>query len=572
MISIWMVYSAGVALLLGLAALAAERLCRASGRPTRWVWAAALATSLFAPAILTGFGSAGAAAGAAAVPAAAEITTAAPVGLPGRAAPVETYSSSAWVERALGLAWLTGSAGFGVILLLSAVSLARDRRGWRHGTVGGRPVKVSAGTGPAVAGFLWPEVVVPRWVLEWDAESQRLLVEHEAEHQRAGDTHLLLASLVGLLFAPWNPVLWWQTRRLRFAIEVDCDARVLRTRPSIQKYGELLIQVARCSPATLAPITAFSRSDSFLERRIRILASPERPPRRSAQLAVWALILLPPIAAFTLPPPEPPALGRLALATGEPQSQSGLDLATLQPSSRDPALEIGSDLTFTAIEVRPELRNPAGVAAAIQSSMAEFDGLATPGDTVVLWAFVDAEGLVRNTRLVSSSGSLPLDQAAREALLETARFTPARNASGPVPAWIQVPLSLQAKTSLESVRIAIAMTPPPPPPASIAGSAVSRPSTSGLPTLHEPMAFENLVARAYPVELREDGIRGTAVIWAFVDASGTVGSTRLATSSGNEQLDLIAREVVLKARFSAAPNPRVAAPAWVGVPVAFVPR
>ena len=32
---------------------------------------------------------------------------------------------------------------------------------------------------------------------------------------------------MAVVLMPWNLPLWWQWRRLRFAIEVDCDARVL---------------------------------------------------------------------------------------------------------------------------------------------------------------------------------------------------------------------------------------------------------------------------------------------------------------------------------------------------------
>ncbi|UUZ52386.1 hypothetical protein LP419_22985 [Massilia sp. H-1] len=43
----------------------------------------------------------------------------------------------------------------------------------------------------------------------------------------ARDPQLLGLALLVLVAMPWNLPMWWQLRRLRHAIEVDCDARVL---------------------------------------------------------------------------------------------------------------------------------------------------------------------------------------------------------------------------------------------------------------------------------------------------------------------------------------------------------
>jgi hypothetical protein len=43
--------------------------------------------------------------------------------------------------------------------------------------------------------------------------------------------------------APAGPFAWWQLHRLRYAIEVDCDARVLKSGLDTGQFGETLIGV-----------------------------------------------------------------------------------------------------------------------------------------------------------------------------------------------------------------------------------------------------------------------------------------------------------------------------------------
>ena len=79
-----------------------------------------------------------------------------------------------------------------------------------------------------------------------------------------------LASLA-LIVMPWNPALWWQMLRLRVAVELDCDARVLRDADA-RSYGDLLLEVARPRRRLmLLGATAFAERASQLERRIRAI-------------------------------------------------------------------------------------------------------------------------------------------------------------------------------------------------------------------------------------------------------------------------------------------------------------
>jgi hypothetical protein len=97
----------------------------------------------------------------------------------------------------------------------------------------------------------------------------------------------LIAGLV-LALVPWNLGLWWQFRRLRLAIELDCDQRVLRRRPDPAAYGRLLLDVGIRATHTVLPVTAFHEPVSSLERRILTMTA-KRP--RGAQWIAAGLVV-----------------------------------------------------------------------------------------------------------------------------------------------------------------------------------------------------------------------------------------------------------------------------------------
>ena len=61
--------------------------------------------------------------------------------------------------------------------------------------------------------------------------------------QRARPASWALGLGLGVLTA-WNPLTWWQVRRSRLAIEVDCDRRVLRGGYDAHRYARTLVDVS----------------------------------------------------------------------------------------------------------------------------------------------------------------------------------------------------------------------------------------------------------------------------------------------------------------------------------------
>ena len=168
---------------------------------------------------------------------------------------------SMWVSVALAVAQA----------LRVSYLIRRSRRG--PAVVDGVPSVITDTIGPATVGVLRSRVVIPRWVLALPPVQRRYVLRHEQEHRDSRDTLLLfIASLAGVLI-PWNLPVWWQLRRLRLAVEMDCDRRVVAALGDARAYGEMLLRVAEAasrSPGLQPALLGMG----MLERRIAELVAP----------------------------------------------------------------------------------------------------------------------------------------------------------------------------------------------------------------------------------------------------------------------------------------------------------
>lgn len=267
----WMLYSVLVALFVTLAARAAEWVTRLAGRPVRWIWGGALLVSLSLAAVAPYRQSSR---GTTLLPAtdAVAIQLSSTVGIVAaqRSVPalVNLYSAGLWAVLSLSLIALFVAVDWRVL---------RARRHWPTADVAGVGVRVAPHVGPAVVGFLRPEIVVPQWLLARAPDEQRLVVAHEREHVMARDPLLLGAACLAAAVMPWNPAVWYMLSRLRLSVELDCDARVLRRGVAPRSYGALLIDVAENASAFRLSALALADDSSHLHQRI--LAMKSSAPR-----------------------------------------------------------------------------------------------------------------------------------------------------------------------------------------------------------------------------------------------------------------------------------------------------
>jgi TonB family protein len=432
MIAAWMAYATVVGGLLGAGGVALERIARMHSLPSRWIWLLCLFVSVAWPVAQLRWEPRSHPAAPAPV---AEPLPAAPTQL--SVVPLEPVTMEVGADSVLRrldgpilAGWSLASGVLALSFLLLCVRTHRLRRGWRRGEVGGEAVLLSNGCGPAVVGFLRPEIVLPRWCEDLDDRTLRFVLDHELEHIEAGDLRLLIvAGAVPVLF-PWCLPVWWQLSRLRSAVEGDCDLRVLRRHPGrTRPYIELLLEVGqrRSLPGPLAAM--LSEPYETLERRIRIMTMPcpTRPWIRGGTLAGIAAVLAT-MACGAPAPTDARDEGDDASAAIESMSGAG----TVREGPTPP--------TFTPFSVRPEIRNREEVAAVLGRAYGTLrDGSGIAG-TANVWLYVDEDGRAEDVRLNESTGHRALDAAAM-GMADVVELTPALNRDQPRAVWVSLAIA-----------------------------------------------------------------------------------------------------------------------------------
>jgi len=306
----WMLYSIVVSLLMGLAALALERSAQIRRRPARWLWGVCLVASLAIPFIPSRV--------SVQIPEAmhAERVTSSEILAPPRTKAIETprftlpiigtdqTPLSDEVSTLLEWAWRIASIALVLVILASGAHLSWRRRRWERGQMAGAAVYISEDCGPAVVGFLRPHIVVPRWLTKASPAEQELVIAHERSHLGAYDIQLLTIAVCLLACMPWNPMLWWQLRRLRLAIETDCDARVLSLGHPVAGYSATLIAVGERQSASYAMTMASYGSKSFLEQRIHNMLRKKTRHAWASALALACLGVGLAVCAAEVAPPK----------------------------------------------------------------------------------------------------------------------------------------------------------------------------------------------------------------------------------------------------------------------------
>ena len=230
--------------------------------------------------------------------------------------PLSSVLDSAWWTRIEGYdaiinrLWLSASAvllAWGLVTawrVARVMRRARRERGdpGRPTTVDGVAVIVTDAMGPATVGLWRTRVLVPHWVLALPRIQRRYVLHHEEEHRTAHDARLLFVASLTLILMPWNLALWWQLRRLRLAVEMDCDNRVVAALGDATAYGTLLLTVAQASSRGPRLQPALLGGVGMLEHRLTMLLSPT--PLRHIQrflLPAMALGLL--LVVLSMPHP-----------------------------------------------------------------------------------------------------------------------------------------------------------------------------------------------------------------------------------------------------------------------------
>ena len=332
----WMAYTLIIGSLIATVALLAEQVAWARRWSTRGIWGAAiflLLLSMFVPALPRAVRVAPVASSVAGENALTHALDASVQSMPSVHASGslltevirKVHSGMAecgvWMERVNGdsarwnrafiALWLAASA----LLALIVASIARRERAFSRGLrardVDGTQVLVTDSIGPAVLGPTSSAILLPEWALDLDATLLSLVLKHEREHLAARDPLRLAAGLCAVVLVPWHLPLWWSYRRLRLAIEVDCDGRVLRSKPDVKRYAQLLLLVSQRSAYTtrafspvLSAATPLRAQEAQLSRRIRAMTQPASARAWGRTIVLVAAAMCAAGVGYALPSPR----------------------------------------------------------------------------------------------------------------------------------------------------------------------------------------------------------------------------------------------------------------------------
>jgi beta-lactamase regulating signal transducer with metallopeptidase domain len=130
------------------------------------------------------------------------------------------WPTRASVEQVLRTVWLAASVGLVTFYALLWQRLRMAARSWRRERINDQDVWVTEALGPAVYGLIKPVILMPRW-----------------------------------------------------ALDVDCDARVLGRGAEARAYGEVLLAIGERRTFTPVGAIALTEPASQLLRRIRIMTT-----------------------------------------------------------------------------------------------------------------------------------------------------------------------------------------------------------------------------------------------------------------------------------------------------------
>ena len=534
-----------ITMLLAAAAWAGDQALRPYRKPVRWVWLAALLGGLLIPvASKLGLGLRLAAF-------TSSRGTLPEVRIPVFVTDLGTFANPPAVESGRSILdalvinlWVGASALVLGYVALSWRRLARRRRHWPARSLEGGTVLVSRSTGPAVMGLLRSSIVLPRWTFDLPPEKQRVILLHEREHQRAGDTRLLTVGLLCAAAMPWNPVCWWLLRRLRLATEQDCDLRVVRRGIPARSYGSVLLEVGERGSTVPLPLAAVFAPKSLLERRIRALVGA-RPRFRAGRIAVASSATL--------------LLLGIACSVPTPSELNNADATPDEGVSPDetPGASGAAGPKPIPYDEPPRLQNPEEMVVLVNEESAAWPQL---GGNTILLLNIDASGSVADATVQKSSGFAEVDAAALRVARQM-RFSPARNKGVPTAVWVAQPI--QFSKTPDSLQ---------------AGHAPPQPMPATRPTFiyyDEPPKLLNpdeILRQLKEERAAWPQLKGFTVLWLNIDASGSVAEVIVKESSGFEQLDAAAERVAAKMRWSPALNRDVKTAVWVAQLIQFKER
>jgi protein TonB len=116
----------------------------------------------------------------------------------------------------------------------------------------------------------------------------------------------------------------------------------------------------------------------------------------------------------------------------------------LPPPPEERAVDLSAAPTFTPYTVAPDILNREEVIRAMTREYPPLLRDAGIGGDVLVYFFIDENGIVQERQIFESSGHQALDDAAMS-VAEVYRFSPAMNRDKLVPVWVQFSIKFQVR-------------------------------------------------------------------------------------------------------------------------------
>jgi len=568
MIGYAMLYTMVVSVPLVATAMFVAHFLRTHGRAERAVWVVASAATLVVPAIMLSR-PVHAPAAAWVPPVQVELVT-----IPALPGPAEVAAAGSGNAPAPGsapvdldalllAAWIFASLALGARWIVSAVRLNRLSRSWLTDTVEGVQVWLAPELGPAVTGVLRPRVVVPAWVPALSEEQRTLVLGHEQEHVRARDPWLMTLARLTRIITPWNPATWVLSSRLKRAVELDCDRRVLRRHPSVEAYGQTLLAVSARGSHRLLSAAAFAESDVPLRKRILAMTTPPRAVSAIGVVVTFAVGSILVSSAIAVPVPAmrvlpAPAVVLPGLVAEVPEE--GVPVEMVKRSTRSSMPQSVADLTLPGATTEP-----------------------TASEAGRLVQQLPDPRVIADPRLEWIDGGSFMGPRSRQVLQQSASLPEPRVIADPRYPWRVVFRSIEDRepvarfppgTAFDSIRAAfpgvwidgqwgVGLGTPLP--------SDQPPTMSTRPRILNSDELTAAIADRYPTALRERGVGGTIGIQFLIGTAGDVQQIRMGQVSAYPALDSAALEVAQLYRFSPALDGDHPLSVWVSHAISFYP-
>jgi TonB family protein len=437
-------YSVQVALVVGMAELAAAVLRLKQPRVMLSYWQGVLAACLLLP-LLESWQPMG-------LPPGGVSATTIGTAVGGVASGVDLFPFHAWVLLVL-------VAGVGVGLLRLALGLWRlghyRRAALRvdplPGTLREAQALVSVGSAfyfsdrvesPVTFGWLRPLIILPRRFERMDESQQRAIACHELLHVARRDWLMNLLEELILTLLWFHPAIWWAVRRIRVAREQMVDTQVVALTGARKPYLNALLEIAGAPRTMMLPAPLFL-VESQLARRVAVLVKEVRmsKPRLMVSLAIAFAVLVAAgwwsVKTFRLIAPAGLPVERMVgYGSASAPGRDGASTLMFYMVKADGHIGFGGVRSLVGVPTEGPV--PISMPAPPYTPQAKTDKVQ---GAVVAAVDVDAGGNVTGVNLTAVSLSRDLREGLDQSVIDTVRtwkFKPATKEGKPVPAKISV--------------------------------------------------------------------------------------------------------------------------------------